>query len=601
MHYPFPSIWAEGIIVPIFKKGDKNDPANYRGITLVSCLGKLFNNILNERLKSWATENNVITDAQFGFKADHSTVDAIFILQSLIDKKIKNKKKLYCAFVDLKRAFDSVYRNGLWFKLIKNGVDGKILKIIRSMYSQAKSCVRHFGSLSDFFKCDVGLLQGEIISPILFSLFLADLETFLQIDADAGITLEQISIYLLMFADDAVIFSETVEGLQTSIDNLRQYCDKWNLTVNISKTKIVVFRKGGPLSQQERWTYGNEEIEIVNNFNYLGVVLSSGGSFIKATSTLSGKALKAANSLLQITKDKEVPVDVMFGLFDSFVTPILNYACEVWGFIRADNIERVHRKFCKWVLNVKPSTSSLALYGEVGRFPLLLCRQSRIVKYFLKINSVDNNNCILWNAYTMLKTDIDANINANNWASNVKKLLERSGFPDVWLFPNSVNLDRFLPLLKLRLKDMYIAEWREGVRSRTSLMLYREIKNVFEISEYLLQIKNRKYRQILSKIRLSSHQLAIEKGRHINIERNQRKCPLCTSDIEDEFHFILICPEYIDLRKTYIHKYFYTRPSMYKLTILLTSTKSKQLKNLAIYLLKAFKVRTEAINIVNTV
>ena len=90
--------------------------------------------------------------------------------------------------------------------------------------------------MSDFFKFDVGLLQGEIISPILFSLFLADLETFLQIDADAGITLEQISIFPVMFADDAVFFSEIVEGLQTSIDNLRQYCDKWNLTVNISKT-----------------------------------------------------------------------------------------------------------------------------------------------------------------------------------------------------------------------------------------------------------------------------------------------------------------------------------------------------------------------------
>ena len=119
--------------------------------------------------------------------------------------------------------------------------------------------------------------------------------------------------------------------------------------------------------------------------------------------------------------------------------------------------------------------------------------------------------------------------------------------------------------------------------------------------DYLIQIKNRKYRQILSKNRLSSHQLAIEKGRHLNIERNQRKCSLCTSDIEDEFHFNLICPAYIDLRKTYIHKYFHTRPSMCKLTILLTSTKSKQLKHIVIYLLKAFKVRTEAINIVNTV
>ena len=136
---------------------------------------------------------------------------------------------------------------------------------------------------------------------------------------------------------------------------------------------------------------------------------------------------------------------------------------------------------------------------------------------------------------------------------NEKKILERTGFPDVWMLPNSVNPDRFLLLLKIRLKDMYIAELQEGVRSRTSLMLYREIKNVFEISEYLLRIKNRKYRQILSKIRLSSRQLAIEKGRHNNIERNQRYCRLCNSDIEDEFHFIMICPAYIDLRKTYIH------------------------------------------------
>ena len=112
-----------------------------------------------------------------------------------------------------------------------------------------------------------------------------------------------------------------------------------------------------------------------------------------------------------------------------------------------------------------------------------------VVNYFFKINSVDNNNCILWNAYTMLKMEIDANRNANNWASNVKKLLERTGFPDVWMFPNSVNPDRYLPLLKIRLKNMYIIEWREGVRSGTSLILYREIKNDFEISDYLLEIQ----------------------------------------------------------------------------------------------------------------
>ena len=109
---------------------------------------------------------------------------------------------------------------------------------------------------------------------------------------------------------------------------------------------------------------------------------------------------------------------------------------------------------------------------------------------------MDNNNCILLNAYNMLKMEIDANRNAKNWASNKKNLLEQTGFSDLWMFPNSVNPNRFLPFLKIRLKDMYIAEWQEGVRSCMSLMLDTEIKNVFEISEYLLQIKNRKYRQI---------------------------------------------------------------------------------------------------------
>ena len=176
--------------------------------------------------------------------------------------------------------------------------------------------------------------KGKYSLRSFFSLFLNDIEMYLQADANAGIKLDQLSIHLLMFADDAVIFSETIEGLQESLNNLKQYCDKWNLSVNIDKTEIMVFRKGGVLSQNETWTFDSNEIEIVNNFNYLGVVLSSGGSYVKATNTLAGKALKAINSLMAITKEKEVPIDIMLSLFYSFVGPILNYGCEVWGFER---------------------------------------------------------------------------------------------------------------------------------------------------------------------------------------------------------------------------------------------------------------------------
>ena len=110
----FPESWTEGIIVPVFKKGDDTLPENYRGISLVSCLSKLFTSVINQRLCTWAETYDKLSDAQFGFRKDRSTVDAIYILQSIVQHVLNHKNRLYCAFVDLRKAFDSVYRNGLW-------------------------------------------------------------------------------------------------------------------------------------------------------------------------------------------------------------------------------------------------------------------------------------------------------------------------------------------------------------------------------------------------------------------------------------------------------------------------------------------------------
>ena len=514
---------------------------------------------------------------------------------------------MYSAFIDLKRAFDSVYRNGLWYKMIKNGLDGKLFDLIKSIYSEVKLCVKNINTFSDFFNFDVGLLQGEVLSPFLFSCKcisisfmnnINDIEMHLQQTLNASLSLEQLSIYLLLFADDAVIFSETIEGLQSSLNHLEEYCRKWNLEVNVDKTKIVVFRKGGNLSSKEKWTYAGEEIEIVSSFNYLGIVLSSRGAFIKATNTLAGKALKAMNSLLAITRCMKLPINIMFNLFDSFVLSILNYSCEIWGFTRAENIERVHRKFCKWLLNVKMSTNSLSLYGELGRFPLILGRQVRIIKYWLNLHNIKNDNCIFKTLNLEMRNEVQSDPNSTtSWTAKVKYLLEHSGFPDVWLFPESVNIKTFLPLFQSRLRDIYVTEWKQGIELSSALTLYNILKQSFDTSSYLFIVKNIKFRNIIAKLRLSSHQLCIETGRHRGIERTERKCVLCDlNDIEDEYHFVCICPVYYNLRRQYLQKYFYVRPSVYKFIALLNSSKSKVLNNLALYLMKANKLRENLSN-----
>ena len=157
----------------------------------------MINTILSKRLKEWAGTNNKVTDAQFGFKGNYSTVDAIFILNHFIQEKLRIKKTLFCCFVDFRKAYDLINRNCLWYKLIKGGIDGKISNVLRSMYKDIKLGVKHLNTVSDFFDSNIGLLQGEITSPILFSFFINDLETQLQSYIDAGLTLDELSIFLL--------------------------------------------------------------------------------------------------------------------------------------------------------------------------------------------------------------------------------------------------------------------------------------------------------------------------------------------------------------------------------------------------------------------
>jgi hypothetical protein len=134
-----PESWSEGSIVPIYKnKGDPANADNYRGITVLICFGKLFTCILNNRLNSYLGNYNVLCEEQAGFKNQYSTTDHIYNLDCLIDLYLRCNKPLYCAFVDYKKAFDSVDRSALWHKLLQQCIDGKMFKVIHSLYENAK-------------------------------------------------------------------------------------------------------------------------------------------------------------------------------------------------------------------------------------------------------------------------------------------------------------------------------------------------------------------------------------------------------------------------------------------------------------------------------
>ena len=319
----FPEQWSMGCICPIYKnKGDRADVQNYRPITILSCLGKLFTSILNSRLNDYLEESMILSENQAGFRQQYSTSDHIFSLYALIELLKSHKQKLFCCFVDFSSAFDSVWRIGLWKKLLLAGVNGKVLNIILNMYEDIKSCVFSQGNTSSFFSSFAGVRQGENLSPILFSLYLNDLEAFLMHNSSAGLDIEfqntNISLYfrllVLLYADDTVLLCSNAEDLQCTLDKFDQYCAIWKLKVNIKKTKIVVF--GARKTSQYQFHLGDEVVEIAEKYKYLGVYFSQTRSFLNARKHFVEQAKKAMYLLFCRIKNLNLPIDLQLKLFD---------------------------------------------------------------------------------------------------------------------------------------------------------------------------------------------------------------------------------------------------------------------------------------------
>ena len=169
-----PQDWRNGLIVPLLKEGDREVANNYRGITLLSIVGKLFASILERRLSKWCEVNRIFEQEQAGFRPGRTTVHQIFTLSEVLKKRKNKHRSTYCCFLDIRKAYDTVWREGLWKKLEAIGVHEKLMKVIENTYTNVKSRVIVNDKLSDWFDIGIGLRQGCVLSPLLFLIFIND-------------------------------------------------------------------------------------------------------------------------------------------------------------------------------------------------------------------------------------------------------------------------------------------------------------------------------------------------------------------------------------------------------------------------------------------
>ena len=448
----------------------------------------------------------------------------------------KKGKKLYVTFVDFKKAFDSVRHDKLIEYIRSQGIKGKFFAALSAMYKSLLSCIRVNGQLSDFFECPVGVRQGCVLSPTLFSMFINQLANHMNERGRHGVQLlpDIMEIFILLFADDVALLSTTPAGLQHQLNILQTCCDDMQLSVNIGKTKVMVFRKGGFLAKREQWFYKGTKLEVVNKYCYLGFNFTTKISTKMGTEHLVTKGKRAVVQLNKaFNRYKEMNAKAFFKIFDAKIQPILLYSSEIWGLNRLEHIEKIHMMACKRFLGVPVRTPNKMVLGDLGRYPLYVNSCMNTLRYWLKLLHMDPNR-LPYNAYQML-LQLDRN-GKECWATKIREILCETGFNIVWLQQGVGDVKAFLRVFKQRLVDMFTQEWFGTIRDRERYENYRSFKSIFEKEKYLHFINTYCFRVAVTQTRFNVLPLNNNVYRYSdNIQ--EKACPFCKTTVENEAHF----------------------------------------------------------------
>ena len=360
-----------------------------------------------------------------------------------------------------------------------------------------------------------------------------------------------------------------------------EYCKEWHLTVNVQKTKIVIFSKGRA-NRNFSFIFQNESIEIVKEYKYLGVFMGQSGSYVSAKKHIAEQANKATFALMKKIRNLDLPIDIQIDLFNKTIKPILLYGCELWGTGNIDMLERVQLKFYKQILNLKKSTPSNMIYGELGVTPLYIDVQTRMILFWAKLVNSTIENKLSSTVYRVIYEMHAARRFVSPWLNYVKNLLCSLGFPVIWYSQSFTNTKWLVAAVNQKLIDIFIQTWRSKINLESQSNIYRILKTNLEQSVYM-KILPLNLSELLFRFRTRNNYLPVELGRWRGVPYGERRCSFCDRDIGDEYHMLLTCPRFENERRKYIKRYYYSRPNTIKFEQLMNCTNKITLTNLCYF------------------
>ena len=367
-----PTIWKKDIIVPIHKGNNKpkKSPDSYRPIALLPCLMKLFEKILIQRIRLHILPSTQFPNPQQqGFQPSLGSITASFNLQETIFHNIEHGSPVYVAFLDTQKAFDTVWRHGLMFKLRHLGVTGSLWTLIDDCHSNTFCSVAVNQTNSDWFPVSQGVRQGGVLSTFLYLVFINDLLHELQ-NKCLNTGIYNIKTSNPTLADDISCISLSPRGLQVLLDTAYSYSTRWRFIFNANKSTVLRFSSSDINTGDPSWQLGEDNIKVSKTYTHLGILLDAKMNPKERT---TNACRKGQLSYFSLKINEHVNPATLSKLYKRVILPSVLYGCELWCDLRQKDIRSLNtfqHFICKHAMNLPKQTRSDMCESLFGLLPI---------------------------------------------------------------------------------------------------------------------------------------------------------------------------------------------------------------------------------------
>ena len=533
-----PVEWLRAIKVPVKKKGVGDCFDQYRGVTLLSVVGKVFAMVVEARLRSFCESRGLLTDCQFGFRQGRSCRDPLLVVTEVMEQRGEGER-VFLGFLDIAKAYPSVWRKGMWLRLWEVGVRGRMWRVVQSLYAKCEVAVRVGGEAEDWYEEFVGLREGCVLSPLLFAIYINDLPEELGRGKCGGIRMGEKVVRCLMFADDVVMMASSAAELQRCFDAVARFSVRWRFKFNFGVDKTAVMVCGG-VREGERWELGGREVEVVKDYRYLGVRLMARGGWALRRKELLAKSrgafwrawgLGMAGGYLSPKAAR--------GVWDTLVSPVMEYGAEVdsGAWEEAELLQRLGGRMC---LGVGRGVPNVVVRGELGWWTVRARRQYLRLAYWGKVVS-DPVGCVVRCVYAEGRERVQSGrASKGEWCVETRRLLVELGLGEVWETEAVGDVRGWKAMVKALMQEKEEMRWRQEMAGLSTLGRYMRVKRSLKAEWFLGEARVWVRRWV--RLRASATCLEVSVGRRRGVFLDRRVCGWCSGGVvEDEEHFLDGC------------------------------------------------------------